>query len=313
MRTVDPTCLKPGSACAVVARSSGVAPEFLISENHANGLTAARWRRRTVSLDEPVRLTDHVLSYCMAGSATCSLTVTGIRHDHVQQAGMLTFLPADQHVQWTLDSRDEIVHVHLYLSKESVTALAGRDRDPAKQPPLQSFVGIRDAWLENFFRLLVSDYEAYGPRGQLEDSLFLDQTENLLIGRLLFVQAAANLRNADTDELRPRIRPLRPALVGRINEFVLHNLGRDIRLREMADIAGISVDYFVRAFRQATGLTPHSYVLELRLNHACGLLRGESTPVGRIARDCGFSCASRFSAAFRRRFGLAPTEYRRRH
>lgn len=313
MRTVDPSTLGPRSACAAVARSSNVAPEFLVGENRGDGMVAARWRRRIVALADPFHLADHVLSYCVAGSANCSIICGGVRHNHVQQAGSLTFLAADQHVQWRLDSPTDVVHIHLYLSRESVAAVARRRGDPTTMPPLHSFIAARDDWLENYFRLLISEYESYGPSSRLGDSLFLDQTEILLIGRLLQVQAWTSRRTIETDEARPRVRPLRPTLVGRINEFVLHNVSRDIRLREMANLAGISVDHFVRAFRQATGRTPHCYVLELRLNQACGMLRDESMPIARIAHACGFSSASRFSVAFHHRFGLTPSEYRRRH
>jgi AraC-like DNA-binding protein len=311
MRTVDPISLSAGSTCAIVARSSAVAPEFLIGENRGGSLIAARWRRRNVRLTEPARLSHHVLSYCAAGSGACTIIAGGARFDHLQQAGTLTFLHAGQTVQWTLETGDEIVHIHLYLDAEALTRCAGagsRNRPPLR---LSNFVAARDPWLEGYFKLLQSEYDLYGQRGRLGESLFLDQTEQLLIGRLLFSPPAAAAERLD-DGARHRVSPLRPWLLGRINEYVLHHLAAEIRLQDLATLAGLSVDHLVRAFRRATGTTPYRYVLELRLNRARDLLRDGSAPIAEVARNCGFTSPARFSVAFRDRFGLPPTQYRRR-
>ena len=312
MRTVDTTSLQPGSACSIVAHSSAVEPEFFVGGNEDKALLAARWRRRSVRLHEPVRLADHVLSYCASGSATCSLSVGAMRCDHVQQAGVVTFLPADQPVRWVLESPREIVHVHLYLSNSALTAFACERGSRSVPPQLHSFIAIRDDWLENYFRLLISEHELYGRCGRLADSLFLDETESLLFSRLLLVQAAAH-DGVPAASMPARVSALRPAMIGRINEFVLQNLRQRLRLQQLANIAGLSIDHFIRAFHRATGLTPHRYVVELRLNHACGLLRDTSAPIAHIAHDCGFSCAAQFSVAFHRRYGLSPSQYRKRH
>jgi AraC family transcriptional regulator len=312
MRPVEPDSLGTNSVCAIVARSSAVAPEFLLGENRGSALLAARWRRRQVRLVEPIRLTHHVLSYCVSGSGTCTIVAGGMRNDHLQQAGALTFLRADQPVQWALDSTSDIVHIHLYLTEAAVHRFARAHSPTDRAPQLSNFVAARDSWLEGYFRLLISEYELCGQGGRLGDSLFLDQTENLLIGRLLFDPPAGAV-DAAASSPRRRVSPLRPTLLGRINEYVLQNLAAEIRLQHLARLAGVSVDHFVRAFRQATGMTPYRYVLELRLNRARDLLREGAAPITQVAHDCGFSSPARFSVAFHDHFGLPPSKYRRLH
>jgi AraC-like DNA-binding protein len=309
MRIVDPKTLDANCACTIVARSSAVAPEFLLGENGGNALVAARWRRRRVRLTEPVRLTDHVLSYCAAGSAPCTIVAGGNRCDHLQHTGALTFLHAGQPVQWSLDAERDVVHLHIYISAAAMARVAAEGGDSARCSRLSNLIGVRHAWLESYFRLLICEYELFGRNGQLGDSLFLDQTEGLLIDRLLSSAATGDAEGGS----RRRVSPLRPLLVGRVNEYVLQHLHRELRLRQLATLTGLSVDHFVRAFRQATGTTPHRHVLEMRLNRACDLLRGESTPASVIALRCGFSSPARFSVAFNRRYGLTPTQYRSRH
>lgn len=310
MRSLDPSALDATSACAAVATSSACAPEFLLGENGGSSLFAARWRRRRVCLAEPTRLNDHLLSYCAEGTAACTIVASGVRRDHLQQPGTLTFLQAGELVQWSLDAASDVVHVHLYISKEAVARIRAADA-AVQRTPLANFIAVRDAWLEGYFSLLLNEYELYGRNDRLADSVFLDQTEALLVRKML-LHPPAEVPSASNASAR-RINPLRPTLLGRINGYLLQNLAREIRLPQLAALAAVSVDHFVRAFREATGMTPHRYITELRLNHARDLLRSESTPVADIARCCGFGNAAHFSVAFRERYGLTPSEYRRRH
>lgn len=310
MRAVDPGALGANSACAIVAHSSAVAPEFLVEGNRDSSLIAARWRRRRARLAEPVSLSHHVLSYCAAGSGACTIVAGGSRFDHLQLAGAVTFLPAGMPVQWALDADEDMVHVHVYLAEDAVARFARALALPAARPP--RFVAVRDPWFDGYFRLLISEYEFYGRSGRLGESHFLDQTEDLLIGRLIFDSSCTTMAAAGASARR-RVSPLRPTLLGRINEYVLHNVGGEIRLQQLAALAGVSIDHFVRAFREATGKTPHRYVLDLRLNRARDLLSEGPVPIAQIAQDCGFSSPAHFSVAFHDHFGLSPSQYRRRH
>jgi AraC family transcriptional regulator len=312
MRAVDPVDVPATSACAVVARSSAVAPEFLLAENRGGDLMAARWRRRRARLGEPEFLSDHLISYCAAGTATGMVVADGTRTANVQRPGVLTFLHADQRVQWAMDAIDEVVHVHLYVSARALASYA-RTHGVAVPEPMRNFIAFRDPWLEGYFRLLISEYDLYGANGRLADSLFLDETENLLHGRLLFAQLTSGCVPGGAPPARPRISPLRPTIVRRIADFVAQNLASDIRLEQLAALAAVSVDHFVRAFRQATGLTPHRFVLERRLETARELLRDDPAPISAIARRCGFASAAHFSAVFHGRFGVTPSQYRARH
>ncbi|KQV94969.1 AraC family transcriptional regulator [Rhizobacter sp. Root1221] len=60
----------------------------------------------------------------------------------------------------------------------------------------------------------------------------------------------------------------------------------------------------------ADGTSASDLVREVRLETALGLLHGTDLPVGEIATRCGYESHSRFSAAFRTRFGLPPSDLR---
>jgi len=64
-------------------------------------------------------------------------------------------------------------------------------------------------------------------------------------------------------------------------------------------------------FREATGVTPHQYVLDVRLRHAQEWLRKKNSALIDIAAHCGFSSQSHMTSVFRKRLGVTPGEFRR--
>jgi AraC family transcriptional regulator len=88
-------------------------------------------------------------------------------------------------------------------------------------------------------------------------------------------------------------------------------LDSDFTLTLMAAESGYSRTHFYRMFTAAMGQTPHRYLLQLRLKKAESLLAAGSLSLIDIALACGFSSHAHFSTAFRTRYGLSPSAYRR--
>jgi AraC family transcriptional regulator len=94
-------------------------------------------------------------------------------------------------------------------------------------------------------------------------------------------------------------------------EYIRENLGDDVSLDALAGIAGLSPNYFVSAFRQATGLTPHRYVTDLRIARACELLHDPRRPITEVSLAVGFSSQSHLTEVFRRTMKTTPAAYRK--
>ncbi len=92
--------------------------------------------------------------------------------------------------------------------------------------------------------------------------------------------------------------------------YVHTNLAGDLSAARLAKRAEVSVAHFSRIFRDATGVSPHQYVLAARLDLARKLLTQSNLPVSRIAEECGFSSQSHLTAAFRTAHSTTPAEYR---
>ena len=79
----------------------------------------------------------------------------------------------------------------------------------------------------------------------------------------------------------------------------------------MAAAAHISEVYLRRLFREAYGVTPHRYLMDLRIKVARQMLAGSYASVSEVAEQCGFSGVYHFCRAFRTATGMTPTEYTR--
>jgi AraC family transcriptional regulator len=121
---------------------------------------------------------------------------------------------------------------------------------------------------------------------------------------------ATNRRTGPTE--RSRIAALPHRILNRVREKIEANLDTVLSLDCLAQESGYSRAHFLRMFRSATGLTPHQYVLGLRLRRAQDSLRKKDARIIDIAVSCGFSSQSHMTSVFRQRLEMTPGEFRRR-
>lgn len=91
------------------------------------------------------------------------------------------------------------------------------------------------------------------------------------------------------------------------------NFKRKIRREKLASVAALSESRFSHLFRCETGLNYREYLLRIRLQEACRLLRGTELTILEIAQQVGIDSQSRLAAMLKRRFQVTPLEYRRKY
>ncbi|HEV2543594.1 MAG TPA: AraC family transcriptional regulator [Methylobacterium sp.] len=94
----------------------------------------------------------------------------------------------------------------------------------------------------------------------------------------------------------------------RVRDLVAARIDAPLSLREMAEAAGLSEGYFVRAFKGSFGVTPYQYVLRERVTLAQSLIRSGTVSLGEAAKRAGFPDARRMGRTFRKVIGRSPTE-----
>lgn len=98
--------------------------------------------------------------------------------------------------------------------------------------------------------------------------------------------------------------------IARVQMHVMEHIGDKHTLQSLAEAVGMSVRNFGRAFAQATGITPHEFVEQARIDAARRLLEGSDRPLKAVAFDCGFGSADRMRIVFSERLGVSPAHYR---
>jgi AraC family transcriptional regulator len=96
----------------------------------------------------------------------------------------------------------------------------------------------------------------------------------------------------------------------RTTAYIEAHLEEALSLTEIAAVAHMSPDHFGRLFRDATGRTPHQYVIMCRIERAKHLLVETALPIIDIGHQVGFTDQSYFTAVFRKHMATTPKAYR---
>lgn len=100
--------------------------------------------------------------------------------------------------------------------------------------------------------------------------------------------------------------------LNRVFEYIEEHLAEGVGLSDLAAAAELSVYHFARQFRQSTGMAPHQYVLQRKIERAKETLRDPRKSILEASARVGFDDQSHFTKTFRRLVGITPTEFRSR-
>jgi AraC-like DNA-binding protein len=92
---------------------------------------------------------------------------------------------------------------------------------------------------------------------------------------------------------------------------IIHNnfLTTDLPLGMLANACHMGESYFQKLFKEIHGISSKKYIIQMKLNHACDLLRLERYTVTQIAELCNFSDVYFFSRQFKEYMGITPTQF----
>ena len=136
---------------------------------------------------------------------------------------------------------------------------------------------------------------------------------NRLYTESLIIQLSTHLIRRYSQNPDPGSSPsgLTPNRLRRVIEFISAQIDQEIGLEQLAHVAGVSPFHFCRQFKRSTGVTPHHYVIQRRLEFSKRLLESTEKSITDISAELGFPTPSHFAATFRKFLGQTPTHYRR--
>ena len=100
--------------------------------------------------------------------------------------------------------------------------------------------------------------------------------------------------------------------VNKALEYMQGNYNSVITLEDVSREVYASPVHFERVFKSSTGLTPHQYLIKIRLQKAKEILKGEDCSIEEVAKRCGFVNTGHFSTTFKRIVGMSPSEFIRK-
>lgn len=163
-------------------------------------------------------------------------------------------------------------------------------------------LGIRDPQIEYIVFALKSELDAGCPSGRV----YGDGLAVALAARLLWKYSAHATTNHSCNAV------LSGYTLRRVTDYIEENLTEDLTLADIADVAHMSPHYFSRAFRNSTGIPPHRYVIDRRIEKAKTLLSDNHLPLVEVGLSVGFQNQSHFTTLFHKRTGVTPKVYRTR-
>jgi AraC-like DNA-binding protein len=284
---------------------------------------------RTATMTNPSRHDYHELTYMRSGKA--EFLIEG-RRVLIEKGATLVIRPRSSHRIRILDGAADMMVLYFGFAHHGLT---GTDRD-ASLPDyqLQKTTDIAPQTLEQFINFAYGSDT--GDAGKVDDPYLILRgksrqdiaalTERILrenrkeaYGRELMMQLLAmellvvlarGLREEWEESLRVRSGKARE-LVKIARDYIVENHDHDLSIADAAGYVFLSQGYFARAFRDETGMNPMTFLMQVRVDHACKLLEQQDIKVSGIATQVGFSSPQRFNAAFRKHIGMTPMQYRR--
>jgi ribose 5-phosphate isomerase B len=102
-----------------------------------------------------------------------------------------------------------------------------------------------------------------------------------------------------------------PWRLARVVEHIRNNLDKPLGVSVLSGMAEMSQSHFSKLFKLSTGLAPHQFVLQERINRSKELLRQGDTRIVDIALGVGFENQAHFTTVFGNLVGMTPRQFQR--
>ncbi|MFV0423052.1 helix-turn-helix domain-containing protein [Oleidesulfovibrio sp.] len=217
-------------------------------------------------------------------------------HDahHNAQAGQIALIPPDTVHACNPDTDSDMTYRMFYIAPELMHGIAAEMAGCAATiPEFEAAVVSDPALFELFHALYQSICDG---AGRLEK-------EERLVGALV----ALIVNHTRHAEVVPEHNM--PEAVHTVQRYLKANLSENVSLTALSELAAVSRFHLLRIFQAQTGLPPHAYHNQLRVNSAKQRLKA-AIPLSQVAAEAGFSDQSHFSRVFKQFTGATPAQYR---
>jgi AraC family transcriptional regulator len=280
-----------------------VRPESVLVSSRALGWKPLNIERRELEPGGdclPGGVTEHLIFVSLADGHVIRESGGDITENDLE-AGLVSVHPSDTPVRWSWNTRLSFTVMSLepgYLNKVAQESFAF---DPG-QVRLKTVEGQRDPVITSIAGALMREVMS----GDAGSRLYAESLANLVAVHLL--------RNyTDHPELIEAEKVnVAPRSVIQAMKYIHDNYPNDVRLADIAGAAHLSPYHLTRVFKKATGVSPHRYLVQVRVNSARSLLTAGAgdRSLAEIASAVGFADQSHLTRHFKRMLGMTPKQLR---
>jgi AraC family transcriptional regulator len=240
----------------------------------------------------------HQIVVLLEGSFTATMESAGGRRcSSWRGQGHTPIIPAGQSysAHWT----EELEDLSIFLDP-SLLARVSAEASISDKVELIATCGVSDPVIRQIGMALKAEAHMEGPASRL----YAESLANVLAVHLL------RHYTRDGDKMRTAFGGLSGRKLNQATDFIQANIERDLGITEIANAVDLSPFHFARSFKQATGVSPHQYLIKSRIERAKALLAGSELPIVEVGFRAGFKNQSHFTTLFRKLTSLTPKAYR---
>jgi len=216
---------------------------------------------------------------------------------HTATTGQLVFIGPNLAHACNPDPDSNMAYTMFYIDPSWLQAVARELFGPDVRPPRFPDPVVADPRLTDRLRALQES---------------IAENEDRLVRESLLIQGLAEAITRHGEPGPDPVREVRPGgrdVVKAVRRYLVEHLTEKVSLDELVEAAGLSRYHLLRVFQAATGLPPHAYQNQLRVDMGKRLL-AEGMPVSQAALETGFTDQSHFTRVFRQYTGATPGQYR---
>jgi AraC-like DNA-binding protein len=244
------------------------------------------------SIARPLGSLDHILHYCVAGKGW--LRLAGREWDVPPETAF--FIPRNEPHIYAADTNEPWSIYWIYFTgrqaPDHLAALQVSAREPLLHLPCTGEILSAFELVEGYMAEVQTRYNLVAASTALARLLGLVQLRRF---------AMAQRQRSEEENIQQTI------------ELMRKNLAQRLSLRELAQLAHMSVSRYEATFVKRTGCSPKNYFNRMKIQQACRLLTESARPSKEICADLGFADPYYFSRLFKKLVGLSPAHFRKQH
>ncbi len=260
-----------------------------------SGISAEQVRVEPISYDYALKTSAHFLILMNIYRKDGEILVDGQKRTTIKDLrNKLTYIPAGAGVSGWSQLLKPAAYTAVYFNQNT------NDEDQVKLQDIPPAIAFEDHML----RSIVQAFSAI-----LRDSTIdIDGYSETLAALIVY-----ELKRLRRQWKQPALHEggLSLQQMQRVADYIEGHLRDRLTIADLANLVELSRFHFIRAFKKATGVPPHQFIIQRRVERAKEMLADGRNSVTEVALGAGFNGLTQLTRAFRQIVGVTPTTFRR--